>query len=55
MLAQYRLDQHFDEKKQLKKCVAVLFSNSKWEEQQDKLVSPQEVKLRCGVRDVNSL
>ena len=55
MLAQYRLNQHFDKKKQLKKCVAVLFSNSKWEEQQDKLVSPQEVKLRCGIRDVNSL
>ena len=36
MLAQYRLDQHFDNKKQLKNMyVAVLFSNIKWEEQQD--------------------
>ena len=31
-------------------------SNGKWEEQQDnKLISPQEVKLRCGIRDVNTL
>ena len=37
-------------------CVAVLFSNSKWKEQQDnKLKSPQEVKLCCGIRDVNTL
>ena len=36
------LNQHFDEKTQLKKvCAAVLFSNSKFEEQQDnKLISP---------------
>ena len=33
MLAQYRLNQHFDNEKQLRKvCVAVLFSNSKWSE-----------------------
>ena len=57
MLAQHRLNQHFDKKKQLKKvCVAVLFSNSKWEEQLDnKLISPKEVKLWCEVRDVNTL
>ena len=34
-------------------CVAVLFSNSKWED--NKLVSPQEMKLRCRICDVNSL
>ena len=57
MLAQHSLNQHFDEKTQLKKvCAAVLFSNSKLEEQQDnKLISPQEVLLRCGIRDVNTL
>ena len=65
VLAQYRLNQHFDNKKKFwKVSVAVLFSNSKWEERQDnklilrqdnKLISPQEVKLRCGIRDVNTL
>ena len=34
-------------------CVAVLFSNSKWED--NKLVSPQEMKLRCRICDVNTL
>ena len=39
-----------------KVCTAVLFNNSKWEEQHaNKLISPQEVKLRCGIRDVNTL
>ena len=37
-------------------CVAVLLSNSKSEEQQDNnFISPQEVKLRCGIRDVMSI
>ena len=37
-------------------CLAVLFSNSKFKEQQDnKFISPEEVKLRCGIRDVNAL
>ena len=36
MLAQYRLDQHFDNKKQFKNMyVAVLYSKIKWEKQQD--------------------
>ena len=39
-----------------KVCTAVLFNNSKWEEQHaNKLISPQEVKLRCGIHYVNSL
>ena len=39
-----------------KVCAAILFGNSKWEEQQDKnLISPQEVKLRWGICDVNTV
>ena len=56
MLAQHRLKQHFDENKQLKRVrTAVLTNNNKWEEQQDnKLISPQEVKLSCGIHDINT-
>ena len=57
MSVQHMLKQYFDENKQLKKkCTAVIFNDSKWEEQQDnKLILTQEVKLRCGIRDVNTL
>ena len=55
MLAQNMLKQYFDASKLLKKgCTTVLLNHSRWEEQHDnKLISPQEVKLRCGIRDVN--
>ena len=37
-------------------CTTVLFNNSKWEKQHDnKLIAPQEVKLCCGIRVVNTL
>ena len=57
MSLQHMLKQYFDENKQLKKvCTAVIFNDSKWEEQQDnKLILTQEVKLRCGTRHVNTL
>ena len=57
MMAQHRLIQHFDMNKRFKRvCAAVLFSNINWEEQKDnKWMSPQEVKLRCGILDVNNL
>ena len=58
MLAQYRLNQHFDNKQQFKNMyVAVLFSNIKWEEQQDNklILLLHYVKLHCGIRDLNTL
>ena len=56
MLAQYRLNQNFDNKKQLKKCVAIVFSKGKRKEQQDKnFISTRELKLRFGNCDVNTL
>ena len=55
MLAQNMLKQDFDDSKLLEKVrTTVLLNNSRWKEQRDnKLTSPQEVKLRCGIRDVN--
>ena len=55
MLAQNMLKQYFDASKLLEKvCTTVLLNHSRWEEQHDnKLISQQEVKLRCGIRDVN--
>ena len=54
MLAQHRLNRHFDKKKQLKNLSVVV--PFEWEEQQDnKLISPQEVKLCCGICDANTL
>ena len=46
MLAQHGLQQHFDKSKQLKKCLP------QWPH--SKLISPQKVKLRCGIQNVNT-
>ena len=52
-----RVEKYFDANKLLEKvCTTVLLHNSRWEEQHDnKLIPPQEVKLCCGIRDVNTL
>ena len=56
MLTVHRLEQSFDKNNDENMCAAVLFKNNKGEEQQDnKLISLQEVKLRCGIHNVNTL
>ena len=57
MLSKHALKQYFKENIQLKKVwTTVLFNNSEWGKQQDnKFISLQEVKFRCGIREVNTL